>query len=202
MGLSMTGEFQLKSGHFGHYVMGLWILYKPLFLVVTPLQKRKQGCGPLSARCHKSPSSPLSLHWHLKVGLLITVGPWLEFWLSYRLPRIPPRLGGVEVFHYLSSPLGLCWHHGMWGGIITAGQWSKSLLSTRTPPTPLQQRRGYSVTAGWKKQSMFLWHWKWCGGDHYCLARMEDPVPLWHSLKPPWQGCWSALLYPGKFKEV
>ena len=127
--------------------MSLWILNKSLCLVVTPLQKRKQRCGPFSARCHKVQVSHSAFIDTWRWGFSLLLGNIWNFWLSYRLPLIFSRLRRVEVFHHLSSPFGLCWHRGVGGGIITAGQWSNSLLSTRTPLTPLEQRGGHSVTA-------------------------------------------------------
>ena len=147
-------------------IMSLWILNKSLCLVVTPLQKRKQRCGPFSARCHKVQVSHSAFIDTWRWGFSLLLGNIWNFWLSYRLPLIFSRLRRVEVFHHLSSPFGLCWHRGMGGGIITAGQWSNSLLSTRTPLTPLEQRGGHSVTAEQRKESRFLPHWKWDGGGH------------------------------------
>ena len=173
--------------------MSLWILNKSLCLVVTPLQKRKQRCGPFSARYHKVQVSHSAFIDTWRWGFSLLLGDIWTFWLSYRLPLIFSRLRGVEVFHYLSSPFGLCWHHGMGGGIITAGQWSDSLLSTRTPLTPLEQRRGHCYC--WAEEAIQVSPSLEVGrGTSYGLARMKDLIPIWHSLKPPWQGCWSALL--------
>lgn len=96
-------------------------------------------------------------------------------------------------------PSVLCWHHRVGSGLLIAGQWRKSWLSTGLPDITPLERKGVLHYCGGKREDkarlpMWSLHWV-CEGDLVTSSGDKVLFCSLPSLTPPWRSALHFAFY-------